>query len=410
MRRSSALSAIFSAFLVVLLCLPAVSLAVTQGDLDDALKRAEDARRAAEEEEARARALEGDLAGLDSLIAGSEAELRVIRAQVADVEARRVALDAEIADLELVIATTQQEIEITETDLVERNRLLGERAAETYKQGDFFYLELLLEADNLMDLMARTSYVQIVIEADSRVAMELRNARRSLEAAKSQLDRDLETLDTKRQEVLAEEAVLDDLLGRQERELARQSAALDEKADLLVESEENAERLRKLAEQKELESQRIAEELAAQASQGSGVYDGEFAWPVPGYYRITSPFGPRTCPYHGQENHSGIDVGSNRDPYQSINGQPIIAAGHGTVIKASYYSGYGYTVMIDHGDGLVSLYPHQQAGGITVSEGQYVVKGMRIGTVGSTGYSTGPHLHFEVRVNGSPVNPMNYLD
>ena len=121
------------------------------------------------------------------------------------------------------------------------------------------------------------------------------------------------------------------------------------------------------------------------------------------------PFGPRTCPFHGQENHAGIDVGRNLDPEQSINGATIVAAGNGTVIKAESYSGYGDTVMIDHGDGLVSLYAHQQAGSIRVSVGQYVVKSQAIGRVGSTGYSTAPHLHFEVRVNGAPVSPMGYL-
>ena len=95
---------------------------------------------------------------------------------------------------------------------------------------------------------------------------------------------------------------------------------------------------------------------------------------------------------------------------QAINGAAIVAAGAGKVIWAGARSGYGNVVMIDHGNGVVTLYAHQQSGGIKVSSRRSSVeKGQRIGTVGSTGYSTGPHLHFEVRVNGTPVNPMNYL-
>ena len=131
-------------------------------------------------------------------------------------------------------------------------------------------------------------------------------------------------------------------------------------------------------------------------------------WPVPGFYRITSPFGWRMHPVlHVRKLHTGIDIGKN--PGQAIAGAAIVAAGNGTVISAGYRSGYGNTVMIDHGNGVVTLYAHQPSGGIKVSVGQHVKKGQRIGTVGMTGYATGPHLHFEVRVNGTPVNPMRYL-
>ena len=99
--------------------------------------------------------------------------------------------------------------------------------------------------------------------------------------------------------------------------------------------------------------------------------------------------------------HPGIDIGAPQ-------GSSIVAAGKGKVIYAGYRGGYGNTIIIDHGNGVTTLYAHQAAGGLKVSTGQTVTKGQRIGTVGSTGYSTGPHLHFEVRVNGSPRNPRSY--
>jgi murein DD-endopeptidase MepM/ murein hydrolase activator NlpD len=411
MRRSSARATALTLLLVVVLSLtPAVSLAVTRDDYEDAIERAEEARKAAEEEEAKAEELADQIGELDSIIADVETELSSLRTEIAVVEEDRGALEADIAALEARIAEKQAEIERTQAELEERNRVLSQRACETYKQGDTFFLEMLLNAKSLVDLLARTSYVQTIMAADERIAAELSTTRDALSDAKTQLGRDLETVETKRQEVLAEEKRLESLEYRQEQNLAAQESAMGTKSNLLAETEENAERLRQLEEQERAESQKIAEELAAQASQGGGVYSGEMLWPVPGFYRITSPYGPRICPFHGQENHSGVDVGSNRDPYESISGAPIVAAGDGTVIKASYYSSYGNTVMIDHGDGLVTLYAHQLSGGIKVSAGDYVLAGQRIGTVGSTGNSTGPHLHFEVRVNGNTVDPMSYVD
>ncbi|GAB4277352.1 MAG: peptidoglycan DD-metalloendopeptidase family protein [Coriobacteriia bacterium] len=409
MQRSRAQNALIALLLCIHVALtPSLGLAVTQQDYEDALRRAEEAREAAEQEEQRAQDLAEQIREIDVEIARYEAELADLRSQIAEVRANREALEAEIAALEEQIAAKQADIEKTQAELEERTDLLEDRVRESYKQGDSYFLELLFEAKNLADFLARTSYVQMVIASDERIAQELKSEREALREAKAVLERDVETLDVKRQEVFAEEKRLETLELRQEMALSEKQSALDSKAAMLEESQENAERLRKLAEQEEAESQRIAEELAAQASRGDGTYEGELLWPVPGFYRVTSPFGPRICPFHGQEVHTGIDIGSNSG--QSIDGQPIVAAGDGIVIKAEYYGGYGNTVMIDHGNGLVTLYAHQRSGGIMVSAGQQVVAGQRIGTVGSTGYSTGPHLHFEVRVNGTPVDPMSYLD
>ncbi|MBE0475592.1 MAG: M23 family metallopeptidase [Coriobacteriia bacterium] len=180
------------------------------------------------------------------------------------------------------------------------------------------------------------------------------------------------------------------------------------KLELVKENKANAERLRKIAAEEEAESARIEAELRKRSSAGSGVYNGVMAWPVPGFYRVSSPYGYRIHPIFGTRKlHTGIDVG--RDGGRSIDGAAIVASGDGEVIYAGYRGGYGNTVMVDHGNGVVTLYAHQRSGGIRVGVGQRVSKGDTIGTVGSTGYSTGPHLHFEVRVNGAPVDPMPYL-
>jgi murein DD-endopeptidase MepM/ murein hydrolase activator NlpD len=129
---------------------------------------------------------------------------------------------------------------------------------------------------------------------------------------------------------------------------------------------------------------------------------GKFAWPVPNYYRISSEYNPRENPISGKaEFHQGIDIPA---PY----GSPVLAAAEGKVIVAGWVRGFGYTIMIDHGSGIVSIYGHNSS--LTASVGDYVQKGTQVAKIGSTGYSTGNHCHFEVRVGGSHVNPWNYLN
>jgi murein DD-endopeptidase MepM/ murein hydrolase activator NlpD len=127
-------------------------------------------------------------------------------------------------------------------------------------------------------------------------------------------------------------------------------------------------------------------------------------WPVPGFTRVSSPFGNRARPFGGgTEFHTGIDIAG-----PGINGAAVVASGNGRVIAAGWRGGFGNTIIIDHGDGVTTLYAHLLSGGIHVSVGQQVTAGQRIGSVGSTGWSTGPHLHWEVRVNGQPRNPMTF--
>jgi len=388
---------------------PAVAFAATQEELADAQRRAAQAREAAAEAEAEAAELQVEVDRLDAIVADAQAQLDQVRGQMAEVTARREKLEAEIAALEAEIALKQKEIDATQAELDERYEVLSQRVQTTYKQGDYFMLELLLDSKSLGDLIDRSAFVQFIMEEDERIAADLTTTRERFEDAKAQLGRDAEAVETKRQEALAEEARLRTLKQNEARELAAEQAAQADKQGLLVETEANAERLREMAEAEEAESRRIAAALTSSASSGAGQFNGEMAWPVPGFYRVTSPYGYRTHPIFGtQKLHTGIDIGKNPDG-TPIDGAAIVAGGDGEVIFAGSKGGYGNTVMIDHGDGVVTLYAHQRSGGIAVSNGQWVTKGQTIGAVGSTGYSTGPHLHFEVRVNGEPVDPMGYL-
>jgi murein DD-endopeptidase MepM/ murein hydrolase activator NlpD len=391
--------------IVTLLSAP-FALGVTRSDLTTHEKAAADARAAAKAAEAKAADLAKEIDSLEDRMTAIEKDLSALADDITGATARTSRLQSEVDALRAEANAKQAEIDANQSEYDNQQELLAARLEETYKQGDLFFLEILLGSKDVEDLIARTSLAQRVMRNNQETAQGLEAARVSLDKAKSDLDRSLEAVNTKRAEAAAEQKRLQTLRSQQNSRLADQKSTQDEKETLFAANKKEAARLRALAEAEEAESDRIAKELFGN---GSGYYSGVMAWPVPGFYRVTSPFGPRICPFHGKENHGGIDIGRNLSPAQSIDGAAIVATADGKVIYAGSRSGYGNTVMIDHGNGVVTLYGHQKSGGIKVSVGQHVDKGARIGTVGSTGYSTGPHLHFEVRVNGTTVDPMKYL-
>ncbi len=404
-RRRAAGSLILIVLSLTLLAAP-LAQAATKSDLQTHEKAAADARAAAKAAEDAAAKLAADIETLEERMTAIEKDINALAGDIDTASARTQRLQTEVDQLRAEVTAKQAQIDATQAECDDEEALLAARMQESYKQGDLFYLELLLGSENIEDLIARTSLAQRVMRQNQENAQQLKATRLVLDQAKSELDRTLEAVNTKRAEAQAEQDRLLNLRAQHKSKLADQQAAEDQKSALFAANKKEAARLRTLAEAEEAESAKIAKELYGT---GSGYYSGVMAWPVPGYYRISSPFGPRICPFHGKENHSGIDIGRKADG-TSINGAAIVAAGSGKVIWAGARGGYGNCVMIDHGNGVVTLYAHQQNGGIKVSVGQSVSKGARIGTVGSTGYSTGPHLHFEVRINGTPVNPMKYLD
>lgn len=399
-----------SLILSLVLTLSLVAPAFAAPSASDHRKAAEDARKAAEAAQAEADRLQGEVAKLDEQIDELQSKVAALAPDIAEAEKRADRLAAEVESLRAQITQKETEIRLTEADYAVQLDLLNGRLTETYKNGSWFYLELLLDSKDFDDLVARTTLVQRVIRSNQDVAQHLEDTRNALEARRVELDRNLESVQTKRAEAEAVEKKLKTMRSERQAAVSAQESVQSQKSAMMEQSEADAEKYRQLAEEEAAEAARIEAELRKGSSSGGGAYNGVMAWPVPGFYRITSPYGYRTHPIFGTTRlHTGIDVGRNVDPEQSIDGAALVAAGAGEVVYAGYRSGYGNTVMIDHGDGLVTLYAHQQSGGITVSVGQWVEKGQRIGTVGSTGYSTGPHLHFETRVNGTPVDPMGYV-
>lgn len=398
-RSRSTLPALLVA-LALALASPSAALGATSADLQKHQRAAEDAKKAAKVAEQNAARLLEETREIDERIDGIEADLAGLRPKITKTSSRRARLEAEVQRLRGDIVVKEKEIESTHAELTRQQGLLAERVAAAYKQGDFFYFELVLTARDLTDLLTRASYVQRAIADNQELAADLARTKGDLETARNDLDRSLQAVNAKRVQVAAEERTLRALHAEERGKLTDQRSAHTEKSRLVAENQANAARLRAQAEAEERESARIAAELR-NASGGAGVYNGVMAWPVPGSHRVTSNFGWRVHPVLGYRRmHTGIDIGAG-------SGSIIVAAGDGTVIYAAYRGGYGNTIMIDHGDGVVSLYAHQSR--LIAGNGQRVSKGQTIGRVGSTGLSTGPHLHFEVRVNGSPVDPMRYL-
>ncbi len=410
MLRSRAYASLVLSVVLVFSC-AAIAPAATQAELEASRQAAEDARAAAAAAESVAAELKSQTEALDASLSALERDVRELDPQIVEATERTRGLQAQADDLRIKITDKEASIAVTTADYERQRSILSENMTSSYKQGAFFYLDLLLDAKDFSDLIARTTLVQRVMDHNNDIAVVLAETKASLEDQKADLDRDLETVSTLRIEAEAVEANLKRLQSQRQAKVDAQEAIYDQKASLYEESTANAARLKAIAAAEEAESARIENELRNASSNGSGHYDGVMAWPVPGFFRVSSSFGYRIHPIFGtRKMHTGIDVGRNLSPAQSIDGAAIVSGGDGEVIFAGYRSGYGNTVMVDHGEGVVTLYAHQRSGGITVSVGQQVNKGDRIGTVGSTGYSTGPHLHFEVRVNGTPVNPMDYVD
>jgi murein DD-endopeptidase MepM/ murein hydrolase activator NlpD len=378
----------------------------TRSELEAHQKKAADARKRAAAADSLAKKLADEVADLDKRIDDLKKQADALAPDIAKATKRSAALQREVAQLKAEAAAAQAEIERTQLELDTQKALLAARVESSYKQGSWFYLDVLLGSSDFRELITRTELVTRVIESNNNVAADLGRTKESLDKSKAKLDRSLQTASLKKKEAEAVESQLRGLRAQRQSAANSSAAVQKQKADLMASSRKNAARLRALAEEEEAESRRLAAELAGS---GSGRFAGTMSWPVPGYTRVTSPFGWRTHPIFGDRRfHTGIDIGRKADG-TSINGAKIVAAGSGTVISAGYRGGYGNTVIVDHGDGVTTLYAHIKSGGINVSSGQSVARGQHIAAVGSTGNSTAPHLHFEVRVNGTPKNPMAYF-
>lgn len=322
-------------------------------------------------------------------------KLKAIQADLDAANARLTAIQKEQADTNRKIQETAAAILEAQNRLQQRQQILNKRVRSIYIHGQLSYLEVILGSKSFSDFANRLELLRRVIHSDYDLILEIQNQKAQIEAKKSQLEKDKAHLDVLAAEAQKEQDAIAVKKAEQQRVLeqarANKSAAEQLERDLIDRSKQVQSLIQERLRQRETASSGSDESY----TQGSGV----MSWPCNGV--ITSPYGYRVHPIFGTTiYHSGMDIGVDY-------GTPIHAADSGTVIYSGWISGYGNAVIIDHGGGVQTLYGHNQS--LNVSEGESVSKGSVIAYAGSTGNSTGPHCHFEVRVNGEPADPMAYL-
>ena len=318
-------------------------------------------------------------------------EIYQIDAKIGDLEASLSSLQEQLKQLNIRIRAIKEEIAETEKTIEEKETLLGERIRAMYKTSDMTYIQLLMESKSIPDLVSNAYNVQKIVNADRAMLEELERHRKELEEKNKQL--------------LAQKDQMTAIQEKMKREQAEIESARASLATKKTQKAKDIEllKLQEAALQKENNSfeQKI---LAAQRASGSNntpYSGGAFQWLFPVRGTLTSPYGYRSDPFTGYRSfHLGQDIAVPR-------GTAVYAVAAGTVLTSRYQNSYGNVVVIDHGGGLSTVYAHNSA--LLVSEGATVVKGQTIAKVGSTGNSTGNHLHFEVRVNGKTTNPMSYF-
>lgn len=322
-------------------------------------------------------------------------KLKAIQADLDAANARLTAIQKELADTNRKIQETVAAIQEAQNRLQQRQQILNKRVRSIYIHGQLSYLEVILGSKSFSDFANRLELLRRVIHSDYDLILDIQNQKAQIEAKKAQLEADKAHLDVLAAEAQKEQDAIAAKKAEQQRVLERaranKSAAEQLEKDLIDRSKQVQSLIQERLRQRETDSSGSDESY----TQGSGV----MSWPCNGV--ITSPYGYRVHPIFGTTiYHSGMDIGVDY-------GTPIHAADSGTVIYSGWISGYGNAVIIDHGGGVQTLYGHNQS--LNVSEGESVAKGSVIAYAGSTGNSTGPHCHFEVRVNGEPADPMAYL-
>lgn len=353
------------------------------------------------------KAIQDKIASVNSNIAASKNNINkekeyqaAISEKIELTEENILLITDKISELDRTIAGLEKDIENQEKDIEEGLALFKNRVRTMYMSGGNNYASVLAGSTDFYDLLTRMELVERVAEHDDKMIDDLNELLASLEKSKADVEEKRAEADAVRVELEEQKAELNSAYD--------QSTAHQQQLE--KEYQEYLKNKKALDAEAEKAEEAIRAEIARLATMG-GNFNGQFLWPVPGYTYISSGYG-----YRWGKLHKGIDIAGG-----SIAGKPIVAAASGKVIVASATcthnypkwsscgcgSGYGNYVMIDHGNGYVTLYGHCKT--LNVSAGQSVAMGQTIAYVGTTGYSTGYHCHFEIRKGGVPEDPMKYL-
>lgn len=353
-----------------------VLAAPSQAEVDAAKKQTQEAKKNAESAKEKQDAAIREYNSIDKEISNTENEIEIIEKQIIQSE----------KDLE----TKEEELKLAQAEYNKYQDEFFNRARVMYENGDIAYIEILFGAQSFSDFIERIELISQIMKYDNLILDNLEETKQKIADSKKEIEDIIE-----RQK--ESKATLTDKVNILEENLAKKQQLIDslakdvEKYKAIYESAEKAE-------QELINQNKSALSYSANPVNYTG---GKFLWPVPSSSRITSQYGYRIHPvYKTRKFHSGIDISAGY-------GVNILASADGTVTLATDNGGYGKCIIINHGSGLTTLYAHNSV--LLVSKGEKVTRGQIISRAGSTGVSTGPHLHYEVRVNGSTTDPVPYL-
>ena len=367
--------------------------------------------------EAEKKKTEQELKNLEGLKSDTTAYVKKLDSSLESIGNELSKLNDDIDAKEKQIDTTKQELSEAKETEISQYESMKLRIKYMYEKGDSTYVDLLMEAGSLSELLSKAEYITKISSYDRQKLDEYAATKEKIAEKEKALEGEHAELLTLQDETEAKQASVEKLLAAKQTELqnyetkiASAEGQISEYAKAIEAQENQIKSIEAEIKRKEEEARKKAEEekkKAAAANEAAQTYktvslgDISFTWPCPASGRITSGFGSRKSPTKGaSSNHQGIDI-------SAPTGTSIVAAAAGEVVIATYSSSAGNYVMISHGGGVYTVYMH--ASSLLVSQGQSVKKGQTIAKVGSTGYSTGSHLHFGVRVNGSYVNPTKYV-
>lgn len=352
--------------------------------------------------------LENGLTDLQKLKGQLENERADLKNYVTQLDNNLAVIEQNIEDLKRQIAEKEEEIVLTQEELdaaVERENGQKESMVSyirfVYEMGNPQAMDILLTSTSFNDFLNKADYVEKVMSYQQMMWEDYKNTREYVELCKEQLELEREILEQSKSNVETEQQNLEDLIDQKNRDLISYETDINTKAQAIAELE--ADIRAQEDEISALEAAIAEEKRQLLANNGKVmIYDGGvFKFPLASYTRISDEYGMRIHPTLGVEQfHNGVDFASPK-------GTSIYAAYDGKVVAATYSASMGNYVMIDHGSGLYTIYMHASA--LYVEQGSVVVRGETIAAVGSTGRSTGSHLHFSVRLNGEYVSPWNYL-
>lgn len=398
MKKAWKITALVLACVLLVLAIPG-KIYVSASSTSESIAQKKDEISQAKEERKK---LQQGLNDIKNMVKELEKSKSSLKSYVKELDSKLMSVQAKIEELKELIAEKEAEIEQTKKELEEAIAIEEKQYEEMkirikfmYEKGNQFYLDMMLGAESFGDMLNKAQYVESISAYDRQKLEEFQLNRELIEVCKQELEEEEALLQEAKAAVEQEQENLEVLIASKEKEIAVFEGDIAKKEASIKEYE---------AYIREQDETIAALEKALREMEGttSLKYDGGmFKWPAPSYTRISSPFGWRTHPVYGDQRfHNGVDMAAP-------GGSPILAAYDGTVAAAGYSSTMGNYIYLNHGSGLVTIYMHASA--LYVKAGQNVSKGDKIAAVGTTGTSTGNHLHFGVRLNGSYVDPMNYF-